>query len=425
MSVASADYLQMVADKGRFGDTVLGHLTPGEMVIPKPVLENNPHLVKAVAKAIADMGANPARYVVGSHQNSYNPHTGQGEYGLGSFFKAVTSPVRAVVKEIGNAVQSVAKAAVSITADALTAVGVDEKTANQLAQIAVAVGAAYLGGVYMAPALGVSATTGAAIGAGMNGYGQTGSVSAGISAGLMTYGTSALMNTGAEAGSQLSNAPSTTPSDPSLPLNSPDRVATWDGTGVADRLSNYGVENAGTLSGTSAKVSADALMAVDNASTYLNSNYLIDPVATGNAAGTVLPGMTYAGAIGAAYGAGTVGNEIGKAQNAYADYLKEQEDMAKKAREFAMNDFSQTGNVAGSATSALPVIESISQYYSGGTTGGVNYNSNSGSSTGTAGTNGVKYLQATNTGNGVKYTETSAPTEEENRKNQWNNVVYV
>lgn len=428
MSVASADYLQMVADKGRFGDTVLGHLTPGEMVIPKPVLQNNPELVKAIAKAIANAGANPAQYVVGSHSNSTNPSTGQGEYGFS--LKSITKPFT-------KAVSSVAKAATNIVSKGLQAVGVDAKTANQLAQVAVAVGAAYLGGTYMPGLTGgaVTATQGAAIGAGLNGYGQTGSVSAGITAGVMTYGMSTLASSGAEAGSNLSNAPTTTPSadqqavwadwnaaegaNPTGLVTEPG-AATFTGDRVADRLANYGIENPGTIQGSMATGASDALKYVDAGSTYLNQS-AIDPQVLAN--GNIVPGMSYAGAAGAAYGAGAVGNEIGKAQNAYADYMKEQEDMAKKAREFAQMDFQNTGAVGTAAS--LPAIESIANYYSGYAPAGVSYNSGSGSSTGTSKPEGVKYLQATNTGNGVKYAETNAPSEEENRKNQWNNVVYV
>jgi hypothetical protein len=61
---------------GRFGDTEVAHVSPGEVVVPRPVLENNPNLGAGIATAISNMGGNPDRYVVGSQSNSINPNTG-------------------------------------------------------------------------------------------------------------------------------------------------------------------------------------------------------------------------------------------------------------------------------------------------------------------------------------------------------------
>ena len=65
---------------GRFGDTEMAHVSPGEIVVPRPVLENNPNLGAGIATAIENMGGNPERYVVGSQSNSINPDTGNPEY---------------------------------------------------------------------------------------------------------------------------------------------------------------------------------------------------------------------------------------------------------------------------------------------------------------------------------------------------------
>lgn len=65
---------------GRFGDTEVAHVSPGEVVVPRPVLENNPNLGAGIATAISNMGGNPDRYVVGSQSNSINPNTGNSEY---------------------------------------------------------------------------------------------------------------------------------------------------------------------------------------------------------------------------------------------------------------------------------------------------------------------------------------------------------
>ena len=72
--------LQNTANMGRFGDTEMAHVSPGEVVVPRPVLENNPNLGAGIATAIENMGGNPERYVVGSQSNSINPDTGNPEY---------------------------------------------------------------------------------------------------------------------------------------------------------------------------------------------------------------------------------------------------------------------------------------------------------------------------------------------------------
>ena len=72
--------MQDMARYGRNGDTRMAHLTPGETVVPKEVLRQNPQVARGLGKAFQDAGSDPRRYVVGSGQNSINPVTGKPEF---------------------------------------------------------------------------------------------------------------------------------------------------------------------------------------------------------------------------------------------------------------------------------------------------------------------------------------------------------
>jgi len=91
---------QHAAQYGRGGDTTLGHLTPGDVVIPRDVVMENPEFLVKLKKAMADMGGDYKTHVVGSGYESINPDTGAPEFGFGSFFKSV-------LPFIGGAVGSV------------------------------------------------------------------------------------------------------------------------------------------------------------------------------------------------------------------------------------------------------------------------------------------------------------------------------
>jgi hypothetical protein len=82
------DMYEDMADKGRKGDTYVGHLTGGEMVVPVAVLDaEDGFLRKAINGAMKDMEVNPDQFTVGHEDNSVNPETGQIEFGLGSWIK--------------------------------------------------------------------------------------------------------------------------------------------------------------------------------------------------------------------------------------------------------------------------------------------------------------------------------------------------
>lgn len=73
---------QHAAQYGRGGDTTLGHLTPGDVVIPRDVVMENPEFLVKLKKAMADMGGDYKTHVVGSGYESFNPDTGAPEFGF-------------------------------------------------------------------------------------------------------------------------------------------------------------------------------------------------------------------------------------------------------------------------------------------------------------------------------------------------------
>ena len=85
--------MQNMAAMGRNGDTQLAHVSPGEMMVPRQVLDNNPGLNSGINAAIMDMGGDPNRYMVGNQSNSINPMTGQPEF----FFTELLSFIKPIL----------------------------------------------------------------------------------------------------------------------------------------------------------------------------------------------------------------------------------------------------------------------------------------------------------------------------------------
>jgi hypothetical protein len=70
--------IKALAAQGRNGDTEIGHLTPGETVIPKDVLTLE--LQRELDRAFAKSGLDQGRYTVGGEDDSINPRTGIREF---------------------------------------------------------------------------------------------------------------------------------------------------------------------------------------------------------------------------------------------------------------------------------------------------------------------------------------------------------
>jgi len=95
---------QLAEEAGRGTDSLMGHLTAGELVVPVEVLDASPMLKKVLADTFADEGLELAQYVVGDELNLRNPTTGQPEF----FFKKIFKGIKKVVKKVFNVAKKVA-----------------------------------------------------------------------------------------------------------------------------------------------------------------------------------------------------------------------------------------------------------------------------------------------------------------------------
>ena len=69
---------RVLSQLGRKGDSAVGHLTPGELVIPQSA--QSPQLMQMFQQTMAQRGVNPMQYMVGHPQNRTNPQTGVPEF---------------------------------------------------------------------------------------------------------------------------------------------------------------------------------------------------------------------------------------------------------------------------------------------------------------------------------------------------------
>ena len=107
---------QRMAAMGREGDTVVGHLEPGEIVIPRALIDRDPALREGLFQRLRDMGIeDPERYVVGSDSNSINPATGMPEFFLKKLFRGIKNAVKKVVKVVKKVATVVLPIALSFT----------------------------------------------------------------------------------------------------------------------------------------------------------------------------------------------------------------------------------------------------------------------------------------------------------------------
>jgi len=95
-----ADARHALALHGRYGDTTIGHLTPGEMVLPRPIADD-PVLKRQLFDAFERHELNPYQYQVGHFENSINPLTGVPEFG---FFKKIGKFLKKAAPTIGQVV---------------------------------------------------------------------------------------------------------------------------------------------------------------------------------------------------------------------------------------------------------------------------------------------------------------------------------
>jgi len=107
-----SDVANRMASYGRGGDDTLAHVATGEIVIPLPLIDNNPEMKASIFKHLEELGVeDPEQYVVGSSANSINPETGLREFG---WLKKTFRKVSRAVKKVGKSVVKLVKKAAPI-----------------------------------------------------------------------------------------------------------------------------------------------------------------------------------------------------------------------------------------------------------------------------------------------------------------------
>jgi len=90
-------------DAGRGTDTVLAHLSLGEVVIPRAFLDD-PEVMQMLQLLFQEAGANIAEFTVGDPANKINPETGYPEFG---FFKSIKKIFKKIAPFAGLALSFV------------------------------------------------------------------------------------------------------------------------------------------------------------------------------------------------------------------------------------------------------------------------------------------------------------------------------
>lgn len=162
------------AEAGRGGDTVMAHLSLGELVIPRAFLDD-PQVMELMKSLFEQAGANINQYIVGDEANSINPETGYPEFGFfksfGKIFKSIAPLALNLIPGIGT----LGSIALGAGAGLLGGGGLKGALSGALGGFAGSGGASLLG---KAVGSGLSSATQTALGSGL-----LGAASGGISGG--------------------------------------------------------------------------------------------------------------------------------------------------------------------------------------------------------------------------------------------------
>ena len=81
--------IMALASQGRYGDQMMAHVAPGEVILPKKIVAD-PELKKQLEELYQKFGVTMDQYTVGNDANSINPNTGIMEFGfLSDLWKGV------------------------------------------------------------------------------------------------------------------------------------------------------------------------------------------------------------------------------------------------------------------------------------------------------------------------------------------------
>jgi len=92
------EVLQNASNMGRKGDTQLGHLEVGDVVVPPSVIANNPLLDEMLESTMLNQGIDPQKRIVGLGLASLNPNTGLEEFGI---FDSITKGLEKLADKTG------------------------------------------------------------------------------------------------------------------------------------------------------------------------------------------------------------------------------------------------------------------------------------------------------------------------------------
>ena len=92
-----------IENAGRDTDTIVGHLTAGEIVIPAQIA-SQPEVQKILMAIFEGNQVSMDEFTVGHPSNKKNPETGYPEFFLKKAFKAVTGVVKDVVGGVASAI---------------------------------------------------------------------------------------------------------------------------------------------------------------------------------------------------------------------------------------------------------------------------------------------------------------------------------
>ena len=92
------EVLQNASNMGRKGDSQLGHLEVGDVVVPPSVIANNPILDEMLESTMLNQGIDPQQRIVGLGLASLNPNTGLEEFGI---FDSITKGLEKFADKTG------------------------------------------------------------------------------------------------------------------------------------------------------------------------------------------------------------------------------------------------------------------------------------------------------------------------------------
>jgi len=97
-----ADFAKTVQEAGTNEDTVLAHLSPGEVVLPAQMFEDDPKFEDLIERKFQSYGIQPETAIAGTGIAALNPATGLEEFG---FFKKIGKALKKVIRPIAKVAQ--------------------------------------------------------------------------------------------------------------------------------------------------------------------------------------------------------------------------------------------------------------------------------------------------------------------------------